>query len=65
MKTVSIESEVIRMGDVGVAIDMVDLCIASGNPGQAERAAIILKEIFSSRYEQLRTCLYGGGEQDA
>ena len=65
MKTVSMESEVISMGDVGVAIDMVASCIASGNHGQAERAALILKEIFSSRYEQLRTCLYGGGEQDA
>lgn len=60
MKTVSIESEVIRMGDVGVIIDLVDQCIASGTPGQAERAAIILKEVFDARYNGLRQVVYGG-----
>lgn len=60
MKIVDIEREVIRMGDVGVAIDMVDANLSEGKAEQAERAVIILKEIFDSRYISLRSRLYGG-----
>lgn len=60
MKTVDIEREVIRMGDVGVVIDMVDANISEGKAEQAERAVVVLKEIFNSRYISLRSHLYGG-----
>jgi len=43
-----LEREVIRMGDVGVAIDMVDSNLADGNLEQAERAVVILREIFDA-----------------
>ena len=46
----TIETEVIRMGDVGVIIDTVDANLAEGQTEQAERAVIILKEIFTARY---------------
>ena len=65
MNRASIETEVVRMGDVGTAIDMMDACIADMDGDKVERAVLILKEIFSSRYEGLRSCLYGGGGQDA
>lgn len=54
------EREVIRMGDVGVAIDMVDSNLADGNLEQAERAVVILREIFDARNKGLRSCFYGG-----
>ena len=41
-----LEREVIRMGDVGVAIDMVDNNLAEGKLEQAERAVVILREIL-------------------
>lgn len=59
---VDIESEIIRMGDIGVAIDMVDASLAEGEMDRAERATFILKEIFASRYGRLRCCVYGGEE---
>lgn len=65
MNRASVETEVVRMGDVGTAIDMMDACIADMDGDTVERAVIILKEIFSSRYERLRTSFYGGGERDA
>lgn len=65
MNRANIETEVVRMGDVGAAIDMMDACIADMDGDKVERAVIILKELFSIRYERLRTCLYGGGELDA
>ena len=46
-----LEREVIRMGDVGVAIDMVDNNLAEGKLEQAERAVVILREIFAARTE--------------
>lgn len=55
----TIETEVIRMGDVGVIIDTVDANLAEGQTEQAERAVIILKEIFTARYGALRHRLYG------
>lgn len=55
-----LEREVIRMGDVGVAIDMVDNNLAEGKLEQAERAVIILREIFAARNDGLRNCFYGG-----
>ena len=55
MNRASIETEVVRMGDVGTAIDMMDACIADMDGDKVERAVIILKEIFSSRYEGLRS----------
>jgi len=61
----NIETEVIRMGDVGTVIDMVDACIAGGDADQVERAALILREIFTIRYQQLRETFYGRGERDA
>lgn len=64
MKNSDIETEVIRMGDVGVAIDMVDTSLAEGQTEQAERAVIILKEIFAARYAGLR-CRLDGGEYHA
>lgn len=60
MNKIDIEREVIRMGDIGVAIDMVDAKLSEGKAEQAERAVIILKEIFDSRYISLRRRLYGG-----
>ena len=53
----TIETEVIRMGDVGVIIDTVDANL--GQTEQAERAVIILKEIFTARYGALRRRLHG------
>lgn len=55
-----LEREVIRMGDVGVAIDMVDSNLADGNLEQAERAVGILREIFDARNKGLWSCFYGG-----
>lgn len=55
-----LEREVIRMGDVGVAIDMVDNNLAEGKLEQAERAVVILREIFNARNKGLRSCFYGG-----
>jgi hypothetical protein len=60
MNKIDIEQEVIRMGDIGVAIDMVDAKLSEGKAEQAERAVIILKELFDSRYISLRRRLYGG-----
>lgn len=48
------------MGDVGVAIDMVDSNLADGKLEQAERAVVILREIFNARNKGLRSCFYGG-----
>lgn len=56
----TIETEVIRMGDVGVIIDTVDANLAEGQMEQAERAVIILKEIFAARYADLQRRLHGG-----
>ena len=64
MSKSNIESEVIRLGDVGVCIDMVDAELAEGRADRAERAVIVLKEIFDTRYLRLQKCLYGG-ERDA
>ena len=61
MNQTDLEGEVIRMGDVGVAIDMVDDNLVEGRRDQAERAVSILKEIFDARYTSLRRCLEGGG----
>ena len=47
-----LEREVIRMGDVGVAIDMVDNNLAEGKLEQAERAVVILREIFAARNDE-------------
>ena len=58
-RDVNIESEIIRMGDVAVVIDMVDSNLADGETAKAEKAVIILKEIFASRYERLRCCVGG------
>ncbi len=55
-----LEREVIRMGDVGVAIDMVDNNLAEGKLEQAERSVVILREIFAARNDGLRSCFYGG-----
>ena len=52
-----LEREVIRMGDVGVAIDMVDNNLAEGKLEQAERAVVILREIFAARNDGLRNCV--------
>lgn len=64
MSVVDLEREVIRMGDVGVAIDMVDDNLADGKLEQAERAVVILREIFKARNDGLRNSFYGG-EQNA
>lgn len=60
MSAMDLEREVIRMGDVGVAIDMVDSNLADGKLEQAERAVVILREIFNARNKELRSCFYGG-----
>lgn len=62
MSVVDLEREVIRMGDVGVAIDMVDDNLADGKLEQAERAVVILREIFKACNDGLRNSFYGGGE---
>ena len=54
MSAMDLEREVIRMGDVGVAIDMVDSNLADGKLEQAERAVVILREIFKARNDGLR-----------
>ena len=54
MSAMDLEREVIRMGDVGVAIDMVDSNLADGKLEQAERAVVILREIFNARNKGLR-----------
>ena len=56
---IDIESEIIRMGDVEVVIEMADSLLAEGQVALAERAVLILKEIFASRYERLRCCVRG------
>jgi len=61
MSAMDLEREVIRMGDVGVAIDMVDSNFADGKLEQAERAVVILREIFKARNDGLRNSFYGGG----
>lgn len=61
MSAMDLEREVIRMGDVGVAIDMVDSNLADGKLEQAERAVVILREIFKARNDGLRNSVYGGG----
>lgn len=60
MSKSNIESAIIRLGDISVCIDMVDTELSEGRAEQAERAVLILKEIFDSRYSSLRRCLYGG-----
>ena len=55
-----IETDVIRMGDVAVVIDLVDRSFSEGREEQTERAIVILKEIFEARYKSLRQRLYGG-----
>lgn len=62
MSVVDLEREVIRMGDVGVAIDMVDDNLADGKLEQAERAVVILREIFKARNDGLRNSFYGGDQ---
>lgn len=59
-KAIDIESEIIRMGDVEVVIGLVDSMLADGETAQAERAVIILKEVFANRYGRLRCCVCGG-----
>ena len=61
MSAMDLEREVIRMGDVGVAMDMVDSNLADGKQEQAERAVVILREIFKARNDGLRNSFYGGG----
>ena len=61
MSAMDLEREVIRMGDVGVAIDLVDSNLADGKLEQAERAVVILLEIFKARNDGLRNSFYGGG----
>lgn len=61
MSAMDLEREVIRMGDVAVAIDMVDSNLADGKLEQAERAVVILREIFKARNDGLRNSFYGGG----
>ena len=61
MSAMDLEREVIRMGDVGVSIDMVDSNLADGKLEQAERAVVILREIFKARNDGLRNSFYGGG----
>ena len=64
MSTVEMETAIIRMGDIGVAIDMVDTALVEGQPEQAERAVIILREAFDSRNRELQTCFFGGERND-
>ena len=45
MSAMDLEREVIRMGDVGVAIDMVDSNLADGKLEQAERAVVERQEL--------------------
>ena len=54
------ETDVIRMGDVGAVIDLVDNSFSEGKEEQTGRAIVILREIFESRYKSLRRGLYGG-----
>ena len=59
MSTVEMETAIIRMGDIGVAIDMVDTALV-----EAERAVIILREAFDSRNRELQNCFFGGEHND-
>lgn len=64
MSTVEMETAIIRMGDIGVAIDMVDTALVEGQLEQAERAVIILREAFGSRNRELQNCFFGGERND-
>ena len=64
MSTVEMETAIIRMGDIGVAIDTVDTALVEGQPEQAERAVIILREAFDSRNRELQNCFFGGEHND-
>ena len=64
MSTVEMETAIIRMGDIGVAIYMVDTALVEGQPEQAERAVIILREAFDSRNRELQNCFFGGEQND-
>lgn len=64
MSTVEMETAIIRMGDIGVAIDMVDTALVEGQPEQAEHAVIILREAFDSRNRELQNCFFGGERND-
>ncbi len=61
MERMNMESAVIRMGDIGIIIDMVDDNLSAGKTDTAERGICILKELFEARYLLLRRSLYGGG----
>lgn len=60
----NIEMEVFRMGDVGVAIDMVDAKLSDGDKEKTERAVTILREVFDDRYDKLVKGFYGGDGDD-
>jgi hydrogenase maturation factor len=52
--SVDLETDIIRMGDVRLVIDVVDNAIEEGDDDKAQRAIEILEEIFSSRYDELK-----------
>ena len=54
------ETDVIRMGDVGAVIDLVDHSFSEGKAEQTARANIIRQEVFWARYKSLRQRIYGG-----
>lgn len=59
MDNVRVESAVIRMNEVGVMLDMMnETCIDGGEIGEkAEAAFLILKDLFDSRYSELRAAI--------
>lgn len=53
MQKIDYENAVVKMGDVSTVIDMIEQYLTDGNIQQADRAAVILREIFESRYNAL------------
>lgn len=54
------ENEITRLGDVAVAIEMVDNSLEEKDAEKTTRALTILTEIFNDRYASLRLAFYGG-----
>lgn len=57
MNKLDIETAVIKMGDVGTVIEMVDRFLVDGKTGDAERAVSVLQEIYENRYTKLQNAI--------
>ena len=53
-----IESAIIGMGDVEMLIDTLDNYLCEKDAERAERAMIVLREVFGARLQGLRSQFY-------